>query len=90
MDRHGKVARKDEGISLGESCRCYKSGRTNGVVSREGIEGRFLSRTNTCKLKVERPLANYIQDISIVLVEGDPRSRYAAELVLSLHWSTIS
>ena len=49
MDRRGKVAHKDEGIFLAESFDYHRSAHTNEAVSQKRIEGRLLSRTNTCK-----------------------------------------
>ena len=40
-DRHGKVARKDEGIFLARSCRSHKSVHTNEAVSQIFVEGRL-------------------------------------------------
>lgn len=49
MDRHGKVAHKDEGIFLAESFGYHRSAHTNEAVSQKLVEGRLPSRTNTCK-----------------------------------------
>lgn len=48
-DRHGKVARKDEGIFLARFCPSHKSVHTNEAVSQKFVEGRLPSRTNNCK-----------------------------------------
>ncbi len=49
MDRHDIVARRDGGISLVEVCGCHRFVRRNEAVFQVLIEGRLLSRTNTCR-----------------------------------------
>ena len=73
MDQHGITARKDEDISLAEFCCCHMFDRTNEAVILELVAGQLPSCTNTCNLREERPWANCIQDISIVLAVEDLR-----------------
>ena len=54
-DRHGKVARKDEGIFLARFCPSHKSVHTNEAVSQKFVEGQLPLRTNNCKSREERP-----------------------------------
>lgn len=49
MDRHGKAARKDEGIFLARFYLSHKSVHTNEAVSQKFVEGRLPSHTNNCK-----------------------------------------